>query len=46
MGDKLDIDLLSLVRNVMFPCTVNSLFGDDVLPSTEVCLQCKLHPVE
>ena len=31
------VELLTLVKSVMFPCVVSHLFGNDILPEGKVC---------
>ena len=38
MDNNCDVDLLSMIRNTMFSSTVDSLFGEGVLPFSEVCV--------
>jgi len=35
-SDKLQMELLTLVKSIMFPAVVSHLFGDDILPEGEV----------
>ena len=35
--DEVKVELLTLVKSIMFPCVVSHLFGNDILPEGKVC---------
>ena len=35
-SDGVQMELLTLVKSIMFPAVVSHLFGDDILPNNEV----------
>ena len=36
-GNEVKVELLTLVKSIMFPSVVSHLFGDDILPEGKVC---------